>query len=514
VSEGRSGGMSGGDAVAAQTLTAEELLRLVEAGADWIWETDRELRFSWLSGNYRDVTGIAPDSVIGRFCFDSTEETSKSTSRTHAHLTDIEARRPFRDFVYELKAAKQQCRWICITGFPRFDRNGDFVGYRGIGRNVTSIKVGSDWIWGTEQGLGYFWLSSDFWKHRQLAHQQDQEKTDSPAGMSGAEPAHGSHPEQMAGALAVLDPVPLDVTGARVLIVDDNAVNRAILTEQMDSWTFDSCAAESGIEGIRVLQAAADLGIAVDCVVLDYQMPGMTGADVARVIRSTPAIAETPIVMLTSVDQSLSNSAYRDLGIEAQLIKPARSSALLEALVHTIQKHRHAVAGNVSPAVIPVGATGADPSPVLAASPAAVATRTSLADGHRLDVLVAEDNEVNQLVFTQILADTRYSFEIVANGRRAVETFSERNPRMILMDVSMPEMNGIEATAAIRRLEADGASHVPIVGVTTHALNGDRERCLDAGMDDYLPKPISPKALLEKLDKWTRFDSARQRTAG
>ena len=505
--------MSGGDAVAAQTLTAEELLRLVEAGADWIWETDRELRFSWLSGNYRDVTGIAPDSVIGRFCFNSMEETSKSTPSAQAHLAGIEARRPFRDFVYELKAGKQQCRWISITGYPRFDRSGNFVGYRGIGRNVTSIKVGSDWVWGTEQGLGFFWLSSDFWKHRQLARQHDQEKTDSPAGMSGAERAHGSHAEQMAGALAVLDPVPIDVAGARVLIVDDNAVNRAILTEQMVSWTFDSCAAESGIEGIRVLQAAADLGIAVDCVVLDYQMPGMTGADVARVIRSTPAIAETPIVMLTSVDQSLSNSTYRDLGIEAQLIKPARSSALLETLVHTIQKHRHVVGGNAQ-ADIPIRATETERSPALAATPAAVAIRTSAADGHRLDILVAEDNEVNQLVFTQILADTPYSFEIVGNGRRAVETFGERNPRMILMDVSMPEMNGIEATAAIRRLEVDGASHVPIVGLTTHALNSDRERCLEAGMDDYLPKPISPKALLEKLDKWTRFDFARHRSAG
>src|SRR4029450_3505894 len=106
------------------------------------------------------------------------------------------------------------------------------------------------------------------------------------------------------------------------------------------------CAAESGIEGISVLQAAADFGVAVDCVVLDYQMPGMTGADVARVIRSTPAIAGTPIFMLTWVDQSLSNSTYRDLGIEAQLIKPARSSALLETLVTTIQKHR-AQAGRI-----------------------------------------------------------------------------------------------------------------------------------------------------------------------
>ena len=121
MSEGRSGS---GDPVAAQTLSAEELLRLVEAGADWIWETDRELRFSWLSGNYRDVTGIAPDSVLGRFCFDSMEDPSKSSPSAHAHLADIEARRPFRDFVYELKGGKQQCRWISITGYPRFDRGG------------------------------------------------------------------------------------------------------------------------------------------------------------------------------------------------------------------------------------------------------------------------------------------------------------------------------------------------------------------------------------------------------
>jgi signal transduction histidine kinase/CheY-like chemotaxis protein len=135
-------------------------------------------------------------------------------------------------------------------------------------------------------------------------------------------------------------PPPLDVSGARILVIDDNAVNRAILSEQMQSWTFDSCAAESGPEGIRVLEAAAAYGVAVDCVVLDYQMPGMTGTEVARIIRATPGIDKTPIVLLTSVDQTLAGSTYRDLGIEAQLIKPARSSALLETLVGTIQRHR------------------------------------------------------------------------------------------------------------------------------------------------------------------------------
>ncbi len=131
-----------------------------------------------------------------------------------------------------------------------------------------------------------------------------------------------------------------------------------------------------------------------------------------------------------------------------------------------------------------------------------------------LDILVAEDNEVNQLVFTQILADTGYSFEIVGNGRKALEAASELRPRMILMDVSMPEMNGLEATGEIRKREAGNGTHVPIVGVTAHALKGDRERCLEAGMDDYLPKPISPKALLEKLDRWIGGAYEARRRAG
>ena len=123
---------------------------------------------------------------------------------------------------------------------------------------------------------------------------------------------------------------------------------------------------------------------------------------------------------------------------------------------------------------------------------------------------------MNQLVFTQILGETGYSFEIVGNGRKALDAFGRLNPRMILMDVSMPEMNGLEATAAIRRLEEETGTHVPIVGVTAHALKGDRERCLEAGMDDYLPKPISPKALLEKVERWVgacQRSPARRRLA-
>ncbi|WP_254633956.1 response regulator [Mesorhizobium sp. GbtcB19] len=312
---------------------------------------------------------------------------------------------------------------------------------------------------------------------------------------------------------------PVDVTGARVLIVDDNAVNRSILSEQMASWTFDACAAESGAEGLKVLIAAAAYGVPVDCVVLDYQMPGMTGAEMARIVRNTAGLAHTPIVMLTSVDQSLANTAYRDLGIDAQLIKPARSSILLETLVATIQRHRHssataqsAAAGQGAPRAAPAQVAASDRA-MLQPPPARARPRPADAE-LGLDILVAEDNEVNQLVFTQILGETGYRFEIVGNGRKALDAFGKLNPRMILMDVSMPEMNGLEATGAIRRLEQDMGTHVPIVGVTAHALKGDRERCLEAGMDDYLPKPISPRALLEKLERWLGTDAEARRNAG
>ncbi|MDN2565367.1 PAS-domain containing protein [Aquibium sp. A9E412] len=295
-----------------------------------------------------------------------------------------------------------------------------------------------------------------------------------------------------------------DVSGARVLVVDDNAVNRAILMEQMTAWGFDACAAESGAEGLLVLKAAAGLGMPVDCVVLDYQMPGMSGGEAARAIRATPEIAETPIVMLTSVDQSL-ESGGRETCADARLVKPARSAALLETLVETIQRCRGSLApaaegeGQTAPAAAPPGDHGA---PVPATRAPAAPLRSPPDGGHRVDVLVAEDNEVNQLVFTQILGEAGIAFEIVGNGRLALQAYRTARPRLVLMDVSMPEMNGLEAAAAIRRAEAGSDLRVPIIGVTAHALKGDRERCLEAGMDDYLSKPISPRALLEKLERW------------
>lgn len=305
---------------------------------------------------------------------------------------------------------------------------------------------------------------------------------------------------------------PMDVTGSRVLVIDDNAVNRSILLEQMAHWGFDACAAESGLEGIAVLKAVAAHGLKVDCVILDYQMPGITGAEVARMIRAATEIADTPIVMLTSVDQTLGHPGFRSLDIDAHLIKPARSSALLEALVAAIQRH-HAPAGETDTEVV-LEAPKVAPKPATASAgprPALRVASSSKDRSHRVDILVAEDNEVNQLVFTQILGESGYTYEIVANGRLAVEARRTMQPRLVLMDVSMPEMNGLEATASIREADATTGEHVPIIGVTAHALKGDRERCLEAGMDDYLSKPISPRTLIQKIERWMESEDRDDR---
>jgi len=317
----------------------------------------------------------------------------------------------------------------------------------------------------------------------------------------------------LAGTPRQRKPAPIDVSGARVLIVDDNAINRAILIEQMSSWKFDACAANGAEEGLRVLEAATDFGLGIDCLVLDYQMPDISGLEMAARIRASDRFGDVPILLLTSVDQTIGTASYRDLNIDAQLIKPARSSILLETIVAAIQKHR-ARRGQGEPPVELAPLQEAEVEAAPRAAPIESRHGAAAPMPGRVDILVAEDNEVNQLVFTQILEETPYSFQIVGNGRLAVEAFAEMGPSLILMDISMPEMGGIEATGVIRELELERGVHTTIIGVTAHALKGDRERCLEAGMDDYLPKPISPRALRQKIDHWLQSPDTEQRGAG
>jgi len=331
------------------------------------------------------------------------------------------------------------------------------------------------------------------------------------------------------GELARPETTAVDATGARILIVDDNAVNRSILTEQMAAWKFDTCSVASGVEALKVLREAHASQTQFDCMVLDYQMPGMNGLDVAASVRLDANLSEIPIVILTSADNGVSLDDIRRLAIEKNLMKPARSSQLLEAILSAISSpSRRAVAPVAdtardepavpatpvpvveSPAQRPAAETARPvevrddaPAPAPAGIEPAPAGKTAVeTPDFALDILIAEDNEVNQLVFSQILFDSGYSFEIVGDGRQAVETSERKPPRLILMDVSMPELNGLEATTLIREREHAVGRRTPIIGVTAHALKGDREKCLEAGMDDYLSKPISPDSLLEKVAEW------------
>jgi CheY-like chemotaxis protein len=289
--------------------------------------------------------------------------------------------------------------------------------------------------------------------------------------------------------------VPIDVTASRVLVIDDNEVNRSILLEQLGSWGFDSTSTASGREGMAVLRRAKEMGRPVDLLILDYHMPKMDGGQVAQAVRADDMISDTPIVMLTSVDNMSDGQAFRKLGVEGHLVKPARSTVLLETIITVLQEYKAKH--------VPHGDTADDGTQVARAQ---TVSRTIEDLQHEVvkgrtgrTILVAEDNEVNQIVVEQILADTGHAYTIVENGRLAVEQFKALSPDLILMDVSMPQMNGLEATQAIRELEKATGGHVPIVGLTAHALKGDREMCIEAGMDDYVPKPISVSKLNETI---------------
>lgn len=291
--------------------------------------------------------------------------------------------------------------------------------------------------------------------------------------------------------------VPVDVSGSRVLIVDDNDVNREILSEQMASWKFDSAACCSGSEALAMMRATQERGVTIDAVILDYHMPEMNGGDVARIMADDADLSKIPIIMLTSVDQMEDGSMFSSLKIQGHLTKPARSALMLETLVHVLQDNREDYTEAFEGIKIAKALGG-----YVEKSATTQINRAQKTDNNQIDILIAEDNEVNQIVFTQILESSGYSFKIASNGVEALEMYERYQPKLICMDVSMPKMNGHEATREIRKREKDSARHTPIIGVTAHAIKGDREKCIEAGMDDYLSKPVSPNALEEKIHRW------------
>jgi signal transduction histidine kinase/CheY-like chemotaxis protein/HPt (histidine-containing phosphotransfer) domain-containing protein len=280
--------------------------------------------------------------------------------------------------------------------------------------------------------------------------------------------------------------VPADLHGHKILIVDDNDTNRRILEHYVESWGMRHESAESGILALAQLRAAVDRGEPFDTAILDMQIPGMDGCELSRRIGDDPTLQPVRRVLLSSIDR-LEPDSLRRCGIEIWLHKPARPSQLYDALANLHARQPEAVAVAAEPPAGPVSAPG-----VWACA----------------RVLLVEDNVVNQKVAGGILKLFGIVPAIADNGSEAVEMSGRERFDLILMDCQMPVLDGFEATSAIRARETESGGHVPIVAMTANAMHGDRERCLEAGMDDYLAKPVNKVALEKVLRHWLAGASA------
>jgi signal transduction histidine kinase/CheY-like chemotaxis protein len=264
-----------------------------------------------------------------------------------------------------------------------------------------------------------------------------------------------------------------DLQGMATLIIDDNATNRRILSELTRQWKMKPQMCDSGESGLAELSRAATWGNPYRLVLLDQQMPGMDGMEVLERIRRNPVLESVVIMMLTSRDQVEIAARCRQMGVETCLIKPISPSDLLESILRAIGVHTPA-------STVTLPAAGR-----FASSPS-------------LRILLAEDNLVNQRVAMTMLAKMGHRITLATNGLEALEQWRQGDFDLILMDVQMPEMTGLQATAQIRREEAIGA-HIPIVAMTASAMTEDRDRCLAAGMDDFISKPVSYKAIEQMI---------------
>jgi CheY-like chemotaxis protein len=287
-------------------------------------------------------------------------------------------------------------------------------------------------------------------------------------------------------------PVPVrELRGARVLIVDDDDVNRRVLREQVIGWGMRNGSCASGDEALGALRAAHREGDPYPIAIVDYQMPGMDGAALAKTIKDDPALRDTVVVMLTSLGQS--GDARHSAHCDAYLVKPVRNSQLLQALTTTCAKRRGT----------PTAADGAAERTSISEWKDAMTGRSK---GRPIRSLVAEDNAVNQKVAIRMLEKLGIRADVAANGREAVDLFALLPYDLVLMDCQMPEMDGYDATRAIRKREPPDRRAV-IIAMTAEAMAGAREHCLDAGMDDYIAKPVRLEDLAATLDRSLRTEN-------
>jgi two-component system sensor histidine kinase/response regulator len=274
----------------------------------------------------------------------------------------------------------------------------------------------------------------------------------------------------------------------RMLIVDDNATNRKILHHQLANWGVADFAVASGAEALAALREAAAARQPFDLMILDHHMPEMDGPMLAAAVLADPSIARTPMVMMTSLGHYDADK-LRAVGIAVRLIKPVKQTQLGETLARVLDGATRRPAVTIAEAATP---------PAL--RPASVRAK-------RTRILVAEDNPVNQRVILLQLRQLGYAADAVGNGHEAVAAIANQAYDIVLMDCQMPELDGYQATQQIRqqeqiRAQGNGAVRMPIIAMTAHALAGDRDKCLAAGMDDYVSKPVKTAALADVLLRW------------
>ncbi len=279
----------------------------------------------------------------------------------------------------------------------------------------------------------------------------------------------------------------IEVRGVRALIVDDNAVNRRILEELISGWSMRPVTAAAGPAAITAMEQAVAEHDPFVLVLLDAMMPGMDGFAVAEKIRARPELAQATIMMLSSADSGGDSARCRAVGIRNYLRKPVASPELYGAIMVALSDQGHGAGEKPAAGAIENRAAANNPR-------------------HARSVLLVEDNAVNRCVAAGLLKKRGFVVEAVENGKQALEALACERFDLVLMDVQMPEMDGFETTDAIRRQERSTGEHVPIVAMTAHAMQGDRERCLQAGMDDYVSKPIEPLQLFATLERFLPRD--------
>jgi PAS domain S-box-containing protein len=272
-----------------------------------------------------------------------------------------------------------------------------------------------------------------------------------------------------------------EVRGTHILVVDDNATNREVLSAQLRAWGVRPDEAADGPSALDAMMRARDAGDPFVAAILDMQMPDMDGADLARAIKADETLTQTRLVLMTSLGQRGDARQMEEVGFSAYLVKPARQSDLFDSLSTVLAR------GTISRAA------------------PRIVTRHAVREMRRgsVQILLAEDNVTNQQVALGILRKLGLWADVAADGAEAISRLESHRYDLVLMDVQMPKMDGFEVTRQIRDLKSAVLRHdVPIIAMTAHAMQGDRERCLNAGMDDYVTKPISPQALADAIDRW------------